>query len=147
MNPVRRERYCGPVTCREPLGLEICRRAQVESLGAERPLGRTSGTRIDSENVLSDKKSRISEGLGVISQYTGGEQKDYISPRLNRLRISQGRQRSQRSQSFKKIIKYLFSVSPVCSVREIYSAMHNIMAMEKSAKRLTVMGGGRWFEK
>ena len=77
---------------------------------------------------------------------------------------------------FKKIIKYFFSVSPVCpafrGMREIYSAisqihsfklglnhrilnkydnglkrqlqdasgssMHNIMAMEKSAKRLTV---------
>ncbi len=38
-----------------------------------------------------------------------------------------------------KIIRYFFSVFPVVSVREIYSAMyHNIMAMEKSAKRLTV---------
>jgi len=31
------------VTCREPLGLETCRRAQVESLGAERPQGRAIG--------------------------------------------------------------------------------------------------------
>jgi hypothetical protein len=30
-------------TCREPLGLETCRRAQVESLGAERPQGRAIG--------------------------------------------------------------------------------------------------------
>ena len=29
-----------PETCREPLGLETCRRAHVESLGAERPPGR-----------------------------------------------------------------------------------------------------------
>jgi hypothetical protein len=36
------------VTCREPLGLETCRRAQVESLGAERPQGRAIGkTHID----------------------------------------------------------------------------------------------------
>ena len=33
----------GGAACREPLGLETCRRAHVESLGAERPLGRMSG--------------------------------------------------------------------------------------------------------
>ena len=33
----------GPITCREPLGRETCRRAHVESLGAEWPPGRTSG--------------------------------------------------------------------------------------------------------
>jgi len=70
-------------TCREPLGLETCRRAQVESLGAERPISRTSGTRIDSENVLPDKRSRISEGLRVIFQYTG-EDKKIISHRDHR---------------------------------------------------------------
>jgi hypothetical protein len=84
------------------------------------------------------KKAGFPKDYGGTSQYTEEEQKDYISPRLNRLRISQGRQRSQRSQSFKKIIKYFFSVFPVGSVREIYSAMHNIMSMEKSTKRLTV---------
>ena len=42
-----------------PLDLETCRRAQVESLRAERPPGRTTGTRIDSENVLSDKKTIV----------------------------------------------------------------------------------------
>ena len=31
------------VTCREPLGLETCRRAQVESLEVERPQGRAIG--------------------------------------------------------------------------------------------------------
>ncbi len=43
---------------------------------------------------------------------------------------------------FKKIIKYLFSVTPVCpafsGMREIYSAMHNIMDMKKNEKRITV---------
>jgi hypothetical protein len=81
--------------------------------------------RIDSESVPSDKENRICEGLRVIFQYTGGGQKDYIS------QITE-------ITKFKKIIKYFFSVSPVCSAREIYSAMHNIMEMKKSEKRLTV---------
>ena len=33
---------------------------------------------------------------------------------------------------------YISSLCSPCSVREIYSAMYNIMAMEKNAKRLTV---------
>ena len=51
-------------TCREPLGLEPFGLELIaEGLGAERPQGRTTGTRIDSEAVLSDKESRICEGL------------------------------------------------------------------------------------
>jgi len=84
----------------------------------ERYCGLVSGTRIDSEGLLSDKERLY---LTEITEIT----------------------------KFKKIIKYFFFVFPVCSacpvggnhrtgVREIYSAMHNIMAMEKSAKRLTV---------
>jgi hypothetical protein len=42
-------------------------------------------------------------------------------------------QSSQRHRDL-KIIRYFFSVFPVVSVREIYSAMHNIMDMKKSAK-------------
>ncbi len=47
---------------------------------------------------------------------------------------------SQSSQSHRdsKIIKYFYSVFPVVSVREKYSAVHNIMNMNKSEKRLTV---------
>ena len=51
-------------TCREPLGLEpFGLEFMAERLGAERPQGRTTGMRIDSEGVLSDKESRIYEGL------------------------------------------------------------------------------------
>jgi len=51
------------------------------------------------------------------------------------LRLTKKDYISQRSQSFKKI-RHFFSVFPVCSVRETYSAMHHIM--KKNANRLTV---------
>jgi hypothetical protein len=48
------------VTCREPLGLEICRRAQVESLGAERPQGRAIGKIHIVKEVKYVYKSKVS---------------------------------------------------------------------------------------
>jgi len=74
--------------------------------------------RIDSEGLLSDKERLyLTEIIPVQSTRPTGQAE---------------------ITKFKKIIKDFFSVFPVCSVREIYSAMHNIMDMKKSAKRLTV---------
>jgi len=62
-------------------------------------------------------------GSGVHSSQLG-EDKKIISHRVHR--------------DHKVKIKYLFSVFPVRSVREIYSLIHNIIAMDKRVKRLTV---------
>ncbi len=46
--------------------------------------------------------------------------KDYISPRLNRLRISQGRQRSQRHRDLKNNQKFLLCVPCALCERNIF---------------------------
>ena len=51
-------------TCREPLGLEL----MAERLGAERPQGRTTGMRIDSEGHCLTKKAGFAKDYGLKKQ-------------------------------------------------------------------------------
>jgi len=94
-----------------------------------------SRSREQTKPSLSGRRPcEIVPGTTAMPQYRREERKDYISPRLNRLRISQGRQSPQRPQRFKKIIRYFFSVLPVIptcrtagrSMREITPATRRV---------------------